>query len=251
MHPCSAGSGGEPKHRFTRSAEARPRPRTAGSAKADTAVLLDRYPMRMVGTEITLNQAGISVVAQTTSASTALALLVEHTPELFVIDAGVVEGAIAAPSFIEKVRQRSAEVRIVALLDQHDPLRISALLQAGATACVTGSLMPGDVCATIGQLERQSVRLGAGRPVMAPELRPYGLTRRELEVTARASEGQTNEEIASALGVKAQTVKFHLSNVYRKLGVRSRTAAARCLYSVVPRSDDPAESRSPARESRP
>jgi DNA-binding NarL/FixJ family response regulator len=53
------------------------------------------------------------------------------------------------------------------------------------------------------------------------------LTRRELEVLCAAAEGQSNAEIGRQLWVTEQTVKFHLSNIYRKLGVSNRTEAMR------------------------
>jgi DNA-binding CsgD family transcriptional regulator len=53
------------------------------------------------------------------------------------------------------------------------------------------------------------------------------LTRRELEILKLVSEGRSNRQVAELLWVTDQTVKFHLANVYRKLGVRSRFDAAR------------------------
>ena len=53
------------------------------------------------------------------------------------------------------------------------------------------------------------------------------LTRRELEILRLAAEGRSNAELARQLWVTEQTVKFHLSNIYRKLGVANRTEAAR------------------------
>jgi DNA-binding CsgD family transcriptional regulator len=53
-----------------------------------------------------------------------------------------------------------------------------------------------------------------------------GLTKRELEIALLAAEGMPNAQIASALFVAEQTVKFHLSNIFRKLGVSNRTEAA-------------------------
>jgi len=52
------------------------------------------------------------------------------------------------------------------------------------------------------------------------------LTRREREVLSLVSSGKTNPEIADALSVTRSTVQKHLENIYDKLGVRSRTAAA-------------------------
>jgi DNA-binding CsgD family transcriptional regulator len=53
------------------------------------------------------------------------------------------------------------------------------------------------------------------------------LTKREVEILRLAAEGRSNSEIAQALWVTEQTVKFHLSNIYRKLGVSNRTGASR------------------------
>ena len=51
------------------------------------------------------------------------------------------------------------------------------------------------------------------------------LTVRELEVLGLLIQGQSNKEIAGALGLKYVTVAYHLKNIYRKLGVRNRTGA--------------------------
>ena len=51
------------------------------------------------------------------------------------------------------------------------------------------------------------------------------LTHREMEVLAAAATGQTTKDIAAAQGVTANTVKFHLRNVYEKLGVSNRSQA--------------------------
>jgi DNA-binding CsgD family transcriptional regulator len=59
-----------------------------------------------------------------------------------------------------------------------------------------------------------------------PELSRRGLTPRESEVLWWVTEGKTNREIAIILGRSARTIQIHLNNVYRKLGVETRTAAA-------------------------
>jgi DNA-binding CsgD family transcriptional regulator len=56
------------------------------------------------------------------------------------------------------------------------------------------------------------------------------LTKRELEILRLVAEGGSNAEIARGLWVTEQTVKFHLANVYRKIGVANRTEAARFAY---------------------
>ena len=61
--------------------------------------------------------------------------------------------------------------------------------------------------------------------VPAPE--PCPLTNRELEILQAVAEGHTNARIGRSLWVTEQTVKFHLSNIYRKLDVTNRTEASR------------------------
>jgi DNA-binding NarL/FixJ family response regulator len=66
-------------------------------------------------------------------------------------------------------------------------------------------------------------RLGAPRPGS----QPAGLSKRECEVLALVSEGRSNREIGEQLFISDRTVGRHLTNIYNKLGVTSRTQAAR------------------------
>jgi DNA-binding CsgD family transcriptional regulator len=59
-----------------------------------------------------------------------------------------------------------------------------------------------------------------------PDPRSYVLSPRETEVLEMTSEGLTNLQIAERMNVTVHAVKFHLSSVYRKLGVSNRTEAA-------------------------
>ena len=60
-----------------------------------------------------------------------------------------------------------------------------------------------------------------------------GLTRRELQVLAWVARGKTNPEIARILWITPATVRKHLENIYAKLGVRTRTAAAAQLLATI------------------
>jgi DNA-binding CsgD family transcriptional regulator len=65
------------------------------------------------------------------------------------------------------------------------------------------------------------------RPARGPGLDAHGLTRRETDVLAWVAEGKTNPEIAEILGLSPRTVGNHLARIYARLGVETRTAAAR------------------------
>ena len=59
-----------------------------------------------------------------------------------------------------------------------------------------------------------------------------GLTDREITILRSLAQGHSNEEIAKELWVAQQTVKFHLTNIYRKLNVKNRTEATRTAYQL-------------------
>jgi len=86
-------------------------------------------------------------------------------------------------------------------------------------------------------------------PVPEPDTTAWHLTPREVDVLCAAAEGASNAQIGRQLWVTEQTVKFHLSNIYRKMGVSNRTEAmrraiARGLVSVHT-ARDPASTRTP------
>jgi DNA-binding NarL/FixJ family response regulator len=58
-----------------------------------------------------------------------------------------------------------------------------------------------------------------------------GLTKRELTIVKAVARGLSNQAIANELWVTEQTVKFHLTNIFRKLGISNRTEAARWAYA--------------------
>ena len=97
-------------------------------------------------------------------------------------------------------------------------------LAEGAVAYVETSGDPDDIVAAIRQATSRSIFLAHPAPTVEPGAAARApLTPRELEVVALVAEGSTNAVIARQLGVTEQAVKFHLSNVYRKLEVSNRT----------------------------
>ena len=72
-----------------------------------------------------------------------------------------------------------------------------------------------------------------------PRTSAEGLTEREAEVLALVAEGSTNRQVAVRLHMSVKTVERHLSNLYRKLEVTNRTAAAAYAVRHPPVSDDP------------
>jgi DNA-binding NarL/FixJ family response regulator len=99
---------------------------------------------------------------------------------------------------------------------------------AGADAALSKTVHP----IALGTLLRETVRSNIiHRFRRTKPLDPdCPLTAREIEILVLAAQGYTNGRIARELWVTEQTVKFHLSNTYRKLGVANRTEASRYAY---------------------
>ena len=75
-------------------------------------------------------------------------------------------------------------------------------------------------------------RLGESSPVPPRDLRAHGLTKREAEVLRLVAAGRSNADVAETLELSARTVQKHLENAYRKLGVSSRSEAARIAWAT-------------------
>jgi DNA-binding NarL/FixJ family response regulator len=106
--------------------------------------------------------------------------------------------------------------------------RLEEAFDAGADAALSKTVHP----VALGALMRETVRSNIVHryrraKVADPEC---PLTTREVEILGLAAHGFTNSRIAHQLWITEQTVKFHLSNTYRKLGVTNRTEASRYAY---------------------
>jgi DNA-binding NarL/FixJ family response regulator len=183
-----------------------------------TAVLLDPHPIWLGAVTGVLERVNVTVVGTSTTIPGALALLDRHDPDLLVTETNVGGGLPAGFACIREARLRHPELRVVALAAGEVRADVEGALAAGAVAYVVKSAHPDDLASAVRQAFSHSVYLAQGNA---------GLTKRELEILRLVSEGHSNAQLARMLWVTEQTVKFHLSNVYRKLDVANRTEAAR------------------------
>jgi DNA-binding NarL/FixJ family response regulator len=196
-----------------------------------TAVILDRHPLWLEALEDLLQGVGVAVVGKTTSRDEALELVDQEGPTVFVAE---YESLSDADDGLDGLRSASGgDMHTVVLSDREDPERIEAAFAAGASVYCMKTADSDDLAAAIRQAFQSSVYFAGARarPVVAsgpsaPEEDP-GLTKREVEILRLVAEGHSNSQLAKMLWVTEQTVKFHLSNIYRKLDVANRTEASR------------------------
>jgi DNA-binding NarL/FixJ family response regulator len=179
--------------------------------------------------ESILPRIGIEVRGKAASADEALSLIGLHEPDLLIVDLGD-NGNLGEQAFFDQARQRAPLLRIIALSSSSDAARINRVLAAGASAYVTKRAHAEDFATAVRQSFEQSVflpRNGQRRPGGNPAEREATLTRRESEILLLVAEGKPNQRIARDLWITEQTVKYHVSNIYRKLEVANRTEASR------------------------
>ena len=120
-------------------------------------------------------------------------------------------------------------MRVVVLSSFSDTSRVRDAVAAGAIGYVLKDSEPQSVIAAVHSAAAGHAPLdprvaGALLPKAGPSA-PV-LSDRETEVLRLASKGMANKQIARSLGIAERTVKVHLGNVFRRIGVSDRTSAA-------------------------
>jgi DNA-binding NarL/FixJ family response regulator len=200
-------------------------------------VIVADHPMVLHAIRLALrNTAGFRVVATLDGRSPVREQLAELLPDVVLVDEMCQRSNAMAR--LREAAAESPDAKLVLLTIGLDDAALEDAFDAGAEAVVSRQLHP----VTLGTLLRAIVHgnvVHAPRPLRArPGALPHPLTSRELAVLRLVAQGHTNGRVAAALQVSEQTVKFHLCNIYRKLGVGNRTEATRQahLHALVDQS---------------
>ncbi len=169
---------------------------------------------------------GIELVAETSEGRKVVPLVGQLSPDVVLLDFRMPD--MDGLAVLDRLRERFPEVKVVMLSGSDDPELIQEALRRGASAFVLKQIDPADLPGAIRQAVAGTVYRTLGRSEEQDEPAPAaGLTPKERDVLARMARGLSNAEIGRELWLSQQTVKFHLTNIYRKLGVSNRTEAAR------------------------
>lgn len=196
-----------------------------------TRVLIaDDHPLILAGIRRALDRSdGVEVVGEATSGPQVLAMVERRRPEVVLLD--LYMPGVRGAELIAQIRSQWPEVKTVVLSANEDRASIDSALNAGASAYIVKSVNPSDLSSVIRQVAGGAIFHAPSRPsspAPAPE-EPAGpdLTERERTILAAIASGQTTAAISRELWVSEHTIKFHLTNIYRKLGVSNRAGAVR------------------------
>ena len=197
-------------------------------------LIADDHPLMIAGVRRALERSeDIEIAGEAHSGPELLALVERRRPQLVLTDLRMpgTEGA----NCIERIRTDYPDVRVVVLSACEDRPSIDAALNAGASAYVVKSINSTDIASVLRQAASGSVFHATGAPSARQSATSDAddepampeLTERERAILEAVASGKTTAVISRELWVSEHTVKFHLTNIYRKLGVANRAGAVR------------------------
>jgi DNA-binding NarL/FixJ family response regulator len=194
-------------------------------------LLADDHPLILEGIRRALEEAGdIEIVGEAQSGSQVLPLIGQTGPDVVMLDIRMPQ--LDGLACLDRIRARYPKVKVVMLSAYTDRQHIELALTRGASAYIAKTVNPLDLASALRQALAGTVFTtfipagGDGESAGAAA----GLTERELAMLEALTRGLSNQAIGKKYWVTEQTVKFHLGNIYRKLGVANRTEATRVAY---------------------
>ncbi len=189
-------------------------------------LVVDDHPLMRLGLRTKIEgDPDMQVVGEADSGPAALAAFWEQRPDVTLLDLRL--PGMHGAEVIAAIRKQDPEAKVLVLTSYDAGEDVYRAMQAGAS----GYLLKGTFADGILEAIRT---VQAGRRFIAPELAARlaeresspALSAREVGVLRLVARGLSNREIGLALFVSEATIKFHLKNIYAKLGVNDRTEAA-------------------------
>jgi DNA-binding NarL/FixJ family response regulator len=170
------------------------------------------------------------VVGEASNGSQIMPLVRRTHPDIVLLDLRMpgMDGLTA----LEQIKREHPDIKVVILSASNDQAVIQSALARGASAYILKSVDPVDLAATLRQALKANVFHPVGEPTSdePTAASQLGLTSREVSILKALARGLSNQAIGKELFVAEQTVKFHLTNIYRKLDAANRTEAVRIAY---------------------
>lgn len=169
----------------------------------------------------------IELVGQGANGQEGIVLCEQYQPDIVLMD--VVMPVMDGIQATKELHERYPDIKILVLSSFQDHESVYAMLRNGAVGYLTKDALSQDLADTIRATMQGKMVFSseAGAQLLSPPQPAvdYHLTDRELEVLVLLAEGLTNQQTAHQLSISQSTLKYHMSNIYRKLGVQTRSEA--------------------------
>ena len=172
----------------------------------------------------------ISVVGEASEGEDAVRLALELKPKVVVMDCAL--PGISGIDATRRIRAKMPDATVLMLSMHSEDTLVRQALEAGARGYILKNALELDLISAI-------KRVAEGHLVLDPQLakpsalkgeRDTGLTARELEILRHIVAGKSNKEIASELGLSANTVGVHRANIMDRLGIHK--TAELVVYAI-------------------
>jgi NarL family two-component system response regulator LiaR len=193
-------------------------------------LIVDDHPMVRSGLhDFILTHEGMELVGEAQNGVEAVEFCATHEVDVVLMD--LVMPLMDGSEATKRILELGKPVRVIALTSFHEQNLVERALKAGATSYLLKNV-------TAVELVEAIHAANGGFSMLAPEAakalihpsRPkmevgFDLSAREREILAFLVKGLSNLEISNQLHISMSTVKYHLANIFSKLGVRNRVEA--------------------------
>jgi DNA-binding NarL/FixJ family response regulator len=194
-------------------------------------LIADDHPLVLHGMRRALEcEEDIEIVGEAHSGDEVLSLVKERSPDMVLMDIRM--PGVDGLACLDVIRRHNPDIKVVLISAFRDASEIREALDRGASAYIAKTVNPVDLASVLRQASDGTV--WSAPPTHTEPTLPMpdaaDLTEREITILRAVATGLSNKAISREYWVTEQTVKFHLTNIYRKLGVPNRTAAARYAH---------------------
>jgi DNA-binding NarL/FixJ family response regulator len=213
-----------------------------------SVMLVDDHPLFRQGLRRVLEaEEDLEVILEVADGQEALRMVKQLAPDVVIMDINLPQ--LNGLQVTREIKQAMPDVAVIMLTAYHDDEQIFHAIRAGAAAYFPKDVTPRRLVEAIRQVSEGNYVIDdevLDKPEVASWLlRQFDqvayidgipndmfapLSPREMEILQHIARGQSNKEVAYALGISRQTVKNHMTSILRKLAVNDRTQAA--LYAV-------------------
>lgn len=196
--------------------------------------LADDHPLLRTGLRLSFDhRKDIKLIAEAEDGYSAIEMIQTHKPDVSLIDIDMPK--LSGVGVIRILRKTFPQMKLIVLSTYNDEHYIEKAMDAGADGYVLKSVKIDELVRIIKSIWSKKkilspylVNLTVGYSDFAQKgqdgLSAY-LTRREKEVLQFIAEGKSNKEISVLLCISPETVKSHVKNIFKKLGVKNRVEA--------------------------
>ena len=201
-------------------------------------VLVDDHEMVIEGLKAMLAPfvERVAVVGEAVGADRAMSVIANHNPDIVLCDVRM--QGVSGLDLCRDIRKLDPTRKVILLSVYDDEQYLFQAMRVGASGYLLKGIGSDELVRQLEGVQAGGTAIDAGLAARAAETAArlqsdqfwpgarHGLTQRESEILSLVVSGLSNRGIAAKLVIGEETVKTHLSSVYRKLGVGDRTSAA-------------------------